>query len=614
MRRRLLSPTLPWLAAALVGGCGASPPPARDAQRTPASAPTSAPADPPLPLGILAEAAGRQGVVRVEERAGFRLLTIDGIMQGAVPSKRQDVAVPADPLVDLVRAVRPGARTVLLIGLGTGQTAAAFAAAGLTVEVAETEAAVVDFARRFFGYRGPAVVSEGLDHLERANRTYDVVVVDASVGKAPPPHLLTREALARMGLDRESATLLVARWQGFPGGPLYPHVPRTVGARPARVYLRVFGSGVGGEEQNLYALASGTPMNLFRPALAAWPISEFLPEQGRPVTAPVPGSPGVRKVTLLGYLIRASEDGALCIDLPHYEMGAQRYRLSGAAPRALVDLLPRAIPAPTAGGIGSDADTKSTLRDVLGGGNVMRSDVRFSPVVVAVEGLATVAAVVDPETAAGLPEEVRVAAPNDPRLPWGGTLYDLTVTKVLFSMDRSRWSKEKSNLAPLVQRAARALQGADLVLASGIVSAYVGALKDDLGAFAEQLEVVAEMQSLRRQMDLEQPADRGSPFALGASCDRLAESAGAFPLVRVSEDMKTIVRALGHCVREQYRAARRDGSEGAKVATARLYVLLDHDRDDLPPGTAERRRIDAELDAMRKGDPNLEPRWVPPER
>ncbi|MDI1435664.1 spermidine synthase [Polyangium sorediatum] len=613
MRRRSLSSALPWLASALLAACTGSAPPAREA--SPASIPNSPPppAAPTLPPGVLAEGAGAQGVVRVEERDGLRLLTIDGVVQAAVPTGRRDIVASPDPLVKLVRAARPNARTVLVIGLGSGRTAAALAAAGLEVEVAELEPAVIDFARRFFGYQGHAVASDGLDYLARARKTYDIVVVDAFNGKEPPRRFLTRDALEKMGLRSGSATLIAARWRGSPHGSSSPAVPHLMGN--TLIFSQLFGSGVGDEEQNLYLIASATPANLIGPqGIAAWPIPGALPEHARPAATAVPGSPASRRVTLLGYLVRAREDGALCIDLPHYEMGAQRYRLSGPAVDALTKLLPSGEAAPTDGDIGSDGDTKATLRDLLGGGGFKRSDVRFSSVVVAVEGDAALAAVVHPDAASGVPKEIRGDAPTDPRLPFGGALYDLVVDKVLFTFDRSAWSKQKTKLSPIAARAVKAIGAHDFDAAGKSIVEYLAILRRDLGPFAEQLAAFAEVSRVQRQIERESAAVRAeSAFVIAKACDRAGHAAGIDRFTSASEDAKAFVSALRGCARRGYREARqKESGEGARTATARLYALLQDDILEVQPNSVDGRRIEAEIAAIEKSVPEVQPLQEPP--
>ena len=121
---------------------------------------SSAPEPNPLPAGVLAQVDGIQGPIRVVVRDGVRVLTIDGVVQGAAHEGGPQ-SLHSEPAVGLLRAFRANAKSALVIGLGTGRTASALRIAGVTVEVVELEPAVVDLARRFFGYEGPALLSHG---------------------------------------------------------------------------------------------------------------------------------------------------------------------------------------------------------------------------------------------------------------------------------------------------------------------------------------------------------------------------------------------------------------------------------------------------------------------
>jgi len=125
-----------FLACGLVA---CTPPSTTQPTTQPASGSTSAqiaPATSALPPHVLAEAQGKSGRVRVELRDHLRLLTIDGVVQGAVPSD-PSVSPPGDPIAGLVRAFRPHAASALLIGLGTGRTAASLSQNGLSFDVVE---------------------------------------------------------------------------------------------------------------------------------------------------------------------------------------------------------------------------------------------------------------------------------------------------------------------------------------------------------------------------------------------------------------------------------------------------------------------------------------------
>ncbi len=119
----------------------------------------------------VASAEGQQGRIEVIDRDGLRRLKIRGDVQGATTLGSTGTPLPGDPAVQLVRALRPEARTALVIGLGTGRTAAELSAAGFEVEAVELEPKVVEFARAHFDYRGHAAVADGIDWLDANERT-----------------------------------------------------------------------------------------------------------------------------------------------------------------------------------------------------------------------------------------------------------------------------------------------------------------------------------------------------------------------------------------------------------------------------------------------------------
>lgn len=554
---------------------------------------------------MLAELPGALGTVRVEERDGLRLLTVGGVVQGAAPIEGAGEVAAADPLVALVRAARPEARTALVIGLGTGRTAAELTAAGLDVEVIELDPAVIALARRFFGYRGHAAAGDGLARLRDGARP-DVVIVDAFAGGKPPPELVE---VIRARTDDPG--LVAIRLVGEPGSERLTTLRRQL----RTVYFPLaFGSGVGGEAQNLYVLASGAPINLVHPiGLAAWPLFESLEERARPDAAAVPGSPAARRITLLGYLVRAREDGALCLDLPHQEMGALRYRLTGANAARLAALLPAGFQAPTAGDIGSDGDTTATLREIYGGGGWKRSDVRFSPVLVAVDGVATVDAVIHPDAASSIPARHRGDVATDPRLPWGGVLYDLEVLNVLFTYDRAAWQRRAKLLAPVVAAVVRAVDEGKLDRAGAELEACLKAMEQDAGVFARRLTVYTELAGLRRALAAE-ASGAASGFDRGAGCDRAREATG-FGLGATSAPGRAVMAGLGRCAERGYRKALATESGARKgIAVGRLLSLIERRGYESPVDLQAFKRAANEIEALSRAHPGIEPLGEPPAR
>jgi hypothetical protein len=530
---------LAYLPLALVACAGAPPSQPAPPAPPPAGEPASPPA-PTLPPGVLAEADGVRGRVRVDERDGLRRLLVGDVVQGAVPLAGAPLA--ADPLVTLLLAARPTARKALVIGLGTGRTAAELAASGLDVEVLELEPAVVKFAREHFDYRGHAELADGLTSARGRTGAYDLVLVDTLADGPPQAVADVFEQLGVRQADPRGRVLIGVRLRGSPTDPAL-----IAAARRAR-YLQLWGAGAGDETQTLYALLSPRPTNIVAPVgIAAWPVPLHFEPHERPTVAVVADVPTARRVTLLGYLIRAEEDGALCLDLPHQEMGAQRYRLRGAALAQLEPLLPKKFKAMTAGEIGLDGDTSRTLREVLGGGGWMRSDVRFSPVIVALTGTARVAAVVDPDAAPFVPDHLRGDAPTDPRLPYGGVLYDLDVETVTWTLDRPTWLKLRPRLTALARQAAAALAKGDFRTTLKFLETYLNMIQGAFAEFAPRFAIYAELRRATARLTAYTRDDANTTAAVrGERCADLNDD-GAFSSTMSNPDMVLLADSLERC-------------------------------------------------------------------
>ncbi|MCR4294373.1 MAG: fused MFS/spermidine synthase, partial [Elusimicrobia bacterium] len=98
------------------------------------------------------------------------------------------------------RALRPRAKTALVVGLGAGLLPKALERRGLTVDSFEidpmiAEAAVADFD---FKPKGKVVIGDGRALLERGHGPWDLAFLDAFGAESPPAHLFTTEAFERV--------------------------------------------------------------------------------------------------------------------------------------------------------------------------------------------------------------------------------------------------------------------------------------------------------------------------------------------------------------------------------------------------------------------------------
>jgi murein L,D-transpeptidase YafK/SAM-dependent methyltransferase len=583
---------------------------------------------------LLAEEEGIQGTIRVVERDGLRQLTINDVVQGAAPISEGHILPGRDPLVRLVSAtwsspliVRGGrsgksrvladgrlGKKALVIGLGTGQTALALARAGFDVEAVELEPVVIAFARRFFDYDGSVTEAEGFLHLLTTGQSYDLIMLDASSLQDPPPHLVTREAFALMR-DRltDPQGVIAVRFLGSPADPKTQLLRDALDGR----FKLLFGSGVGNEVQNLYALSSGGALNL-----AGGPMTGLMaltgPEGGliHHATSPQTCLPGdgdrTPNVHVLGYLTRDQDSAQLFIDLPWYGMGAARYRLQGELSDQLSQLLQPDTEFPTRGGIGSDGALGHTLFDLLGGGGGMRSAGKFSPVIVAVEGRADVRAILHPDfTPRGvdIAPQIRFGARG---LPYGGVLYNLDVSKISFSLSRKQWNKlHRKELGQLVKAARRNLTSGKLSSASEQLREYSKRLSVALGDFAPETVPFEEVGELLKCIAPEEELVRGksAPFDRAAACDRARScSRGWNP----TGDGASLRGALLQCAMVNYRKVLSSSNYHLSLqAASRLLELLyvGNHYDESPRAEKSRER---ELDKLETKFPDLETMSKPP--
>lgn len=139
----------------------------------------------------------------------------------------------------------PDASSLLMIGGGGGvvPTLLRRDCPKMTMDVVEIDPVVVQLAERYFGYRpnegGTRThVMDGRAFVEKCERKYDIIVLDAFSGEGSPPQLQTREffQLVRSRLTERGVmhANLVAALDG-PEGQRYRSVLRTV--------LAVFGAG-----------------------------------------------------------------------------------------------------------------------------------------------------------------------------------------------------------------------------------------------------------------------------------------------------------------------------------------------------------------------------------
>jgi spermidine synthase len=143
--------------------------------------------------------------------------------------------------------VNPNPRNILIVGLGGGvlPTALAQMFPDAAIDIVEIDPAVVKVARQFFGFepgRKVRVIEEDgrvfVKRAGKAERRYDLIMLDAFDHEYIPEHLLTREFLLEVKALLAGDGILVANT--FSSSRLYHHESTTYEAVFGRFYnLRV---------------------------------------------------------------------------------------------------------------------------------------------------------------------------------------------------------------------------------------------------------------------------------------------------------------------------------------------------------------------------------------
>lgn len=144
----------------------------------------------------------------------FRLYANDNLTQNVYdPARGQSAYLFTHMLAGLARAYTANVRDVLCIGLGVGLVPMDFVHDGARVDAVEINPAIVPVAEKFFGLdpaRMTIAIDDGRHFLNRCDRQYDVVVLDAFLGDSSPSHLMTREAFQAMRrVLRPGGTLVI---------------------------------------------------------------------------------------------------------------------------------------------------------------------------------------------------------------------------------------------------------------------------------------------------------------------------------------------------------------------------------------------------------------------
>jgi predicted membrane-bound spermidine synthase len=180
---------------------------------------------PALPADIveLDRAQSLYGLVTVLEDKGraVRFLRADHSVIGAQFTRDGSPGFSFIHVLEGIRFLRPAAKDLLVVGLGTGSVPSALGRDAIRADVVEIDPAVVRFAGTYFGFStaGTLFVEDARTFLRRTSRRYDLIVHDTFTGGTTPEHLLSLEVLQRIRDVLQPNGVLALNFAGYQRGP-----------------------------------------------------------------------------------------------------------------------------------------------------------------------------------------------------------------------------------------------------------------------------------------------------------------------------------------------------------------------------------------------------------
>jgi spermidine synthase len=198
------------------------------------------------------------GMLQVLDGGNTRYYLNDYLVQNVYDSVNQkSLAVFTYMLNGLVNAYTTNVQDVLCIGLGVGITPMDFARAGAKVDVVEINPSVVPLAEKWFGLQTGKLnltIGDGRTFLNRCEKRYDAVALDAFLGESSPSHLMSRESFAAIHrVLKPGGTLVINSFGNFrPGQDFFT-------TSLYKTLTNVFASvriHTAGEDRNVFFVAS----------------------------------------------------------------------------------------------------------------------------------------------------------------------------------------------------------------------------------------------------------------------------------------------------------------------------------------------------------------------
>ncbi len=127
-----------------------------------------------------------------------RELVVDATIQGGIDTASGTSIYEYSYFLQFIpRAINPGGKECLVIGLGAGVIPMWYERQGVRTDVVDIDPLVFDVARRFFAFNvsGESIAEDARYFLNRTGKRYDYIILDVFNGDNTPYHVLSKEAL-----------------------------------------------------------------------------------------------------------------------------------------------------------------------------------------------------------------------------------------------------------------------------------------------------------------------------------------------------------------------------------------------------------------------------------
>jgi spermidine synthase len=117
------------------------------------------------------------------------------------PQEKVSLSLFTYMLHELAWGYSTNLQNALCIGMGIGIVPRELAREGVRVDVVEINPAIIPIAEKFFDFDPVAAhitIGDGRFYINKSQKHYDTIVLDAFLGESSPSHLMTREAFAEM--------------------------------------------------------------------------------------------------------------------------------------------------------------------------------------------------------------------------------------------------------------------------------------------------------------------------------------------------------------------------------------------------------------------------------